>query len=231
MKRNRLCFWRGQFIIVSLWGLLLLAGCNIPPIGPIKQLSAVTATPAPSTSGKKPLHIVSIIDKQPLQLCNAPLVADVTVGKVGPAQWNTIDGKKPSLEGLSASAVVHNGYFIYTEVQFSRLHPLFDRRTQPTEFFLTMGGQIGQDQYEMIGYPQLQAGQRYLIIFAPGYDRENAATTQRWLVVDEAYSIDEHGRVVLPNESTSSGPNGEDIPTPAKLLSLADFAKQFANCA
>lgn len=226
MKQDRL--WLGSLLLIMLWTVFFLSGCDLPPVGPVKQLSAVT--PAPSSPGKKPLHLVKIIDKQSLLPCGSLLVADVTVATVGTARWNTTDGKKPSLPGQSASAVLHSGYYIYSQVQFSRLHPLYDRRTQPTAFFITMGGQVGPDQYQMVGYPQLQVRQRYLLVFALGYDIQIATATQHWLVVDEAHSIDGQGRIALPNTSTGSAPNGEDVPDPARLVSLTDFAKQFASC-
>jgi len=228
MKRDQLGL--GLFITLTLWMMLFLVGCDLSPIGPVKQLSAVSATPASSFLGKNPLHIVRIIDKQSLLPCGSLLVADVTVRTVGAAQWNTVDGKRPSLPGPLTAAVLHSGYYIYSQVQFSHLQPLFDRRTQPTEFFITMGGQVGQDQYQMVGYPQLQVGRRYLVIFALRYNVLTATTTQHWLVADEAYSINGQGMIVLPNKSTRSAPNGEDVPGPTKLVSLTDFAKQFASC-
>jgi hypothetical protein len=101
----------------------------------------------------------------PATLCYSSLVALATVSAYGPAHWNTPDGTRPA--AYTDTDLLNHGYKIVTPLQFSYWRVLLDRRAQPTTEYVMLGGQVGNDTYE-IDFPHPHVGALYLLAFGVG---------------------------------------------------------------
>jgi hypothetical protein len=127
---------------------------------------------------------------------------------------------------------------IYTPVQFAPIHILLDHRTQPTQTFSIAGGtadlkrggtMLGQVKMVVQGLPQVEAHQRYLLVFAPGTTPQESypsAHNLKRLLVEEAWPITAQNQVVLWPGSTEPGGS----PTLERTEPLAQIEQQLANC-
>ena len=221
-------------LMVTIAGVLF-AGCGATASAGAKR-SAATFTAAPPTPTATPIRPPLILDVEayrygvstPQAMCQGmPLVAEVIVGGTGPSHWNTPDGVRPATD--YARAIERAGYGIYTDVQFSRLNVMLDHRHKPTQQFLMLGGQVGQDSYSMTGYPKLTVSGRYVVVFAADLIPTTNGYTEDRLVVYDAFPIDRQNIVTLqqagnPNEP-GIGPVQQKVTIP-----LAQLQQDLAHC-
>ncbi len=213
-------FTRGGGFGLGVLLLLVLAGCA--SAGP-----SLHAQPAQSHA---PLSVRLEADRfeftTPGSMCSTVLTAEVVVGAHGTSHWNSPDGQRPQI--ADASALIQQGYEIYTPVTFSSLHPLVDHRVQPTAEYVLIGGKVGQDTFSVDPFPQVADGGHYLIVFGPGSQPEVGKDT-RVLVIYAAYPVDSRGMVTLQHAGSPNEP-GSGQPQPEITLSLTDLRQQLASC-
>ena len=193
---------------------------------------AATRTPVEQYAAYPPVHIDVAVDFATLNTCTAPLIAAVTVGSMGPGHWNTPNGKRPAFHDtgwVNGDALFTNGYYIYTPVYFSRMQIVSDRRTQPTLQYVTMGGQDGQDSMRVDGYGQVQAGQRFLLIFTYASDPATHNINQHTLVVQQDYPMNAQGQVQQFNPAYANSV-GPDTPNEWMYVPLNQAVQKMKTC-
>ncbi len=183
-------------------------------------------SPSPATGAPTPIVIDGVASRfefdTPRRMCDSVLVADATISVIGRSHWNTIDGSRSAAVDQQTVA---KGYQIVTPLQFSRIAILIDRRHAPTSEFASMGGTVGQDQYWMHGFPQLTAGQRYLIVFSPGL-AAGARITQTLLLAYNAFPIDDQQVVLLKTKQVEQGHVSQE----EVRLPLSQILQQLGSC-
>ncbi len=202
--------WRLAGLLVTL---LLLSGCDVA------QPAGITIQVAPY---KIPINT-------PELMCGAPLVLDARITALLPGHWNTPTGARPTNVDPDPQKLLEGGYAIYTPLQFSSVHIYIDNRKQATSEFAILGGQVGADQYianEMTSL--VAAGKAYLMVLLPGVDQTHART-EKLMVVQEAFPIDEQGIVTL-EEAHSEGKGADSQEVPAVTRPLSEFVDGLANC-
>jgi len=217
-----------RFVLPGLAGCILtlaivLGGCG--------STLAEQATPQASYA---PLHIVLDADRltltKPEEMCNRMLVADVVVGAPIASRWNTADGKLPAdVASKGAREVEKQGYFIYTIVSLSRMTPLRDGRQAPTQQFLTIGGQVGQDTYVVHEEPQLTPGVRYLAVFDHPTPVKGAPSGETMLL-SFAYQIDGQGMILFQRAGNPNEPSDGGALQPEIKTSLTSLRELLAAC-
>jgi hypothetical protein len=162
------------------------------------------------------------------QFCQTLLTAEVVVGAHGVARWNTPDGKLPA--GITTSReVLKNNLRIYMPVTFSRLVAFVDHRHVPTQEFLTVGGQVGNDSYRIDEVPDLAGtGGHFIVAFAPSTP-QTGGNTEAALVAGWAYPVDAHGVVTLQQAGDPNEPGTGQL-QPAITIPLAALKQQLASC-
>ncbi len=213
----------GLLSILSL--LVLLSACE-----------AVGGQPGSGATGQQGaptgLNVVLHADKFEFtsagQFCQTLFTAEVVVGAHGTARWNTPDGKLPA--GITTSqAVIKNNLRIYTPVTFSRLAPFVDHRHVSTKEFVTIGGQVGNDRYQVDEDPDLAgAGRHFLVVLAPSTP-QTGGNTEEALVVGWAYPVDAQGVVTLQQAGDPNEPGSGPL-QPAITIPLAALKQQLASC-
>ncbi len=192
--------------------------------------------PADSTATAIPLNLRLTVDRyeftSPASMCPSLLTAEVETVSYGTSHWNTPDGRRPRIAPTShstlAETLVAEGYRIYTPVRFGSMRILHNRRRQATQEFVTVGGQVGADQFWIGGFPQLQANGHYVLVFGAGLQPPHGRQ-ESWLEVYDAFPVDAHGIVTLQQPGSPSEP-GPGQPQPAIRLSLSSLQHQLANC-
>jgi hypothetical protein len=223
-----------QLLVAPALALIFIAvnaGCG--------QLMTPGQQSAPASAQQTPLpavHIWMIVDRfmytKPEQLCNAPLVAEVFVGAHGEARWNTIDGKRPPI--ATESEIVREGYLIYTPISFSSFAPLRQHSlaSDQTATLVTIGGQVGQDTYQIDGLPQPPSigGHYVVVITPPALALVEGQTPADELLVSYVYPIDANGKVILQRAGDPNEP-GPGVPQPEISVALSDLKATLARCA
>ncbi len=165
-------------------------------------------------------------------MCSALLVAEVQHITHGKSHWNTPDGLRPHITPLPHTSItqtiVEQGYRIYTSVRFGTMKVFKDHRQWSTKEFVTLRGQVQQDQYWLDPFPQLTGGDHYLIVFSPG-DQPLGGKVEDWLTVYDAFPVDSQGTVTLQQAGSPNEP-GPGKPQPAINISLTDLQHQLAAC-
>jgi hypothetical protein len=118
---------------------------------------------------------------------------------------------------------------MYTPVQFRTMKVLRDLRHVATKEFMTVGGQVQQDQFWLDPFPQLQDTGHYVIVFGPGSQPVGKGKVEEWLEVYDAYPVDAQGMVTLQQASSPNEP-GPGQPQSAVKISLTDLQHQLAAC-
>jgi hypothetical protein len=207
--------------LLLLVALLLLAGC-------------ASSGPSSNTQGTStayaPLNLRFDADRYefttPSSMCSTVLTAEVVIGTHGQSFWNSSNGLRPRI--ADPKALVQQGYKIYTPVTFSSLHALVDHRPQTPAAYVSMGGQVGQDQFSIDPFPQVADGKHYLIVFGPA-NEPAVGKVAKWLVICEAYPIDAQGNVTLQQAGSPNEP-GTGQPQSEIKLSLTSLRQQWAAC-
>jgi hypothetical protein len=216
-----------------------LALALICPIAGCGQLTTPAQQSAPARAQQTPLpavHIWMIVDRfmytKPEQLCDAPLVAEVVVSTHSDARWNTIDGARPAL--VTEGQIIRQGYLIYTPTSFSSFTPLRQHSlaSDPTATFVTIGGQVGQDTYQIDGLPQPPAigGHYVVVITPPSLALAKGQTPADVLLISYVYPIDSNGKVIIQQAGDPNEP-GPGVPQPEISVALADLKTLLAHCA
>jgi hypothetical protein len=151
------------------------------------------------------------------------VVADATIGTLGPSHWNTPDYSPPP--SLDEKTILNGGYTIFTPIQFSRMQPLVDHRDQPTEEFMNRGGQVGSVKIRVEDVPSLSVGRRYIMLFEPGPDRQLRAYTETRLLLAAAFPVDTQGMVVLQAAYHGGGEN-----VPEQTMPLTQIQQKLTAC-
>lgn len=219
----------GLLSILSL--LALLSACGSAGGQPGSGATGQPGQPGQQSTSTG-LNIRLIADKFAFtsagQFCQALFTAEVVVGSHGAARWNTPDGTLPA--GITTpEAVFGYNLRIYTPVTFSSLVPLLDHRHVATKEFLTVGGQVGNDRYRIIGEPDLAGiGGHFLVVLAPSTP-QIGGNTEETLVVGWAYPVDAHGVVTLQQAGNPNEPGPGQL-QPAITIPLASLKQQLASC-
>lgn len=219
---------RPRGVSTSVLALALLT--SLAACGPTTQQSQISSSNA-SGGSSSGLNIKLDVDryefKTPSAMCPATLVAEIVVGGHGQSHWNTPDGQRPA--NATKAVVLQQGYRIYTPVTFSKSRTLLDHRHNPTHEFVTLGGQIGPDQYQVDDFPQVVSGNRYLVVFAPGSQPAGLGKTEDWLVAYNAFPIDSQNMVELQHAGSASE-KGLGTPQPEVKIQLTQLEQQLATC-
>lgn len=206
---------RWLFMLVGI--VVLLAGC--------------VGGPLPANSQPTGFNIRGSVSKAdfdtPERMCGAILVVDAEIAGLGAAHWNTPTGARPAV--ADEQEIVRGGYEIRTPLHFSNMHTYVDHRRQPTSEFVTIGGQVGPDQYWMGGYPQVTLHQRYLLVLVKAIDRQAQAESETVLLVTDAFSIDGQGIVTL-HAAHDEGKGADIQHFPAVTMPLSQITQQLASC-
>lgn len=222
------CFSAIFAALVASLLVVMLSSCQTP----------ATQHSSSSPEAEASLNIHLIVDRyefnSPASMCTSILTAEVQTVSYGKSRWNTPDGLRPHMAPAShsslAETLVAEGYRIYTPVHFGTMRILHDRRRQATQAFVTVGGQVGSDQFWIIGFPQLQPNGHYVLVFAPGLQPPRGRQ-ESWLEVYDAFPVDAHGIVTLqqPGAPAEPGP-GQPQPAVQVALSLSSLQQHLANC-
>lgn len=208
------------FSLFLLIVLLVLTGCA----------SSGPSSNAQAANSYAPLNLRFDADRYefttPSSMCSTVLTAEVVVGSHGQSFWNSSNGLRPQI--ADPKVLTQQGYKIYTPVIFSTLHPLIDHRQQPQTAFVSMGGQVGQDQFYIDPFPQVADGKHYLIVFGPT-NQPGVGKVAKWLIIFEAYPIDAQGMVTLQEAGSPNEP-GSGQPQPEIKLTLTNLKQQLAAC-
>jgi len=219
-----------RLLVVEMLALIAIgavAGCG--------QLTTTARQDALAMTQQTPLPAVHIdleIDRwiytKPEQLCDAPLVAEVAVGARDVARWNTEDGKRPPI--ATGGEIVRQGYFIYTPVTFSSFTPLRAHSLPPSEAYMTIGGQVGQDTYRMDGDPQLSGvGGHYILVITTPAPRKGM-TPADTLLISYAFPVDASGKVIIQQAGDPNEPGVGPV-QPEIAVALSDLKATLARCA
>jgi len=160
-------------------------------------------------------------------LCTSLLTSEVVVASHDLPRWNTANGQRPPV--ASGDAIFTQGYRILTPVLFAKQQPLIDHRASSTKEYVQLGGSVGQDSMLIDGFPRLNDGGHYVVVFAPGSLPAGQGTTTAWLVIYDAFPIDEQGMVVFQAGGSKSEP-GPGQPQPEITMSLTTLKQQLATC-
>ena len=200
-----------------LVALLLLPGCNVAQPG--AQSNGITID---TSSYALPFDT-------PERMCHAPLVMDATIAALGASRWNTSDGARPA-NITDPNTLVWQGYLIYTPFQVSSSHIYLDVRQQPISVFATFGGRVGADRYIKGGFPQVAAGQRYVLVLIPGLvTQAQQGQAPTWMAVAGAFPIDAQDTVTLrPAHSEGKGASAQQYL--AVTIPLSQLTQQLASC-
>ncbi|MEO6890870.1 MAG: hypothetical protein ABI456_15655 [Ktedonobacteraceae bacterium] len=173
----------------------------------------------------------------PANMCQAPMIADVIAGSVGPSHWNTTNKAQPAFLSQAMPTIqmketlIKGGYMIYMPIQFTSMNILLDHRSVkqlPAEFVME-GGQQGTTKMSVGEYPLLKTSTRYLVVFVPGLNASTHALTQQWQLAYNAFPIDAHGMVTLQRASSPNEP-GVGQPQPEVKITLTALQQQLAAC-
>ncbi len=161
--------------------------------------------------------------RTPGQMCTFLLVADVNVTGVGKAHWNTLTGTKPA--DASELTVMQKGYYIYTPMKLILQHIYIDHRHQPTQEFVSIGGQVGADRIVMEDFPRVTSG-RYLMVFTPTLMFGQKGFDATRLTLYSAFPISSQDIVMLQPKMIEQGQvSQQEVDMP-----LAQVAQQLASC-
>jgi hypothetical protein len=208
-----------------------VAGCGHLSVRAQQGATAIVQkTPLPA------VHIWMIVDRfmytKSEQLCNAPLVAEVVVGAHGDARWNTIDGARPAL--ATEGEIMRKGYLIYTPTSFSSFTPLRQHSlaSNPTATFVTIGGQVGQDTYQIDGLPQPPSigGHYVVVITPPALALAKGQTPADVLLISYVYPVGATGKVIIQQAGDPNEPGVGPV-QPEIAVALADLKATLAQCA
>jgi hypothetical protein len=219
-------------IAYLLFSLVLLTSCGAKSLSSVGATTMAKKTPLAAHTTYPPVHVGVIVDFATSNVCDAPLIAAVTVGSIGAGRWNTSNGARPALSpGMDANGegLFANGYYIYTPVSFSRMQIASDHRTQPTAQYITMGGQDGQDSMRIDGYGQVKAGQRFLLVFTYAIDPSSRKPIQNMLVVLQDFPMNEQGQVQQFNPAYANHV-GPDTPAEMMYVPLNQVVRQMLVC-
>jgi hypothetical protein len=218
---------RASMFSYRVLGLLLglvaiLTGCGVTTSPPAASQSGAQQSSYPPIHMHQDLSLIGM--KKPEDLCGTQLTAEVVAGPPAAARWNTPDGTLPVAVARQGAFEVHRqGYFIYTLLTFTRMTPLRDQRQAPTQNFITLGGQVGQDSSSVSGTPQLTPGARYLAVFGrPGALKD--LPTGWTLTLYYAFPIDAQDMILFQQAGDPNEPGG-GTPQPEIKYSLT-YAKQ-----
>lgn len=212
-----------------------LAGCQATTAA--TNTSSTAANVSSTNNRYPPANVHYNADRweftTPQSMCSAILTAEVKGVTHGSSFWNSPDGLRPYITTMTKESVSQTiseqGYHIYTSVQFGTMKIFKDRRQQPTKKFLTVGGQVQQDQIWSEPFPQLKNGDHYLIVFAPGVQPLSKGKVAEWLTVYNAFPIDTQGMVILQQAGSPNEP-GSGTPASEVKISLTDLQMQLAAC-
>ncbi len=215
-----------RLFAILIFLVLVLSGCQ-----------AASPTSSATRQSYGPLNVHLDADRYefttPQSMCSAILTAEVKNITHGKSHWNTPDGLRPNITAapqMSISAtIVQHGYRIETPVHFGTMHVLRDLRHVATQEFMTVGGQVQQDQFWLDPFPQLQDTGHYMIVFGPGNQPDGKGKVEEWLEVYDAFPIDAQGIVTL-QQAGSPGEPGPGQPQTAVKISLVDLQHQLAAC-
>ncbi|HEY7125911.1 MAG TPA: hypothetical protein VH540_18300 [Ktedonobacterales bacterium] len=131
------------------------------------------------------------------------LTIDATVERLLPSHCSTPDGLKPVADLTESQA--RQSYHIYIPLVFSRMQVLVDHREEPTDAFVVATGRLTNGGFTSEGSRLLTPGLRYLLVFIPGLNALAKGYTQQWLIVYEAYRIDDQAMVFLKEQTVEQG--------------------------
>lgn len=218
------------FVVSGL--VVAFSACQAP--------SSVTSSSNQATSNDRsyaPLNVNLYVDRYefttPASMCAALLTAEVQGVTHGKSFWNTPDGLRPPLPATAHASleqtIIQEGYRIYKSVQFGTIKVLRDQRHQQSQLFVTVGGQVQQDQYQVYGFPQLQGSGPYVIVFAPGSQLHRKGKVETRLEVYDAFPVDAQGVVTLQQSGSASEP-GSGQPQSVVRISLTELQRQLSSC-
>ena len=160
----------------------------------------------------------------PSAMCKSVLVADLTVGSVATPHWNTPGASRPA--SLTAADISSRGVRIYTAFSTRRIAILVDHRSVSTGEYVAFGGTIGADRVNDDQFPQLLAGQRYLVVFTASIDASGPTHTERVLLAFDAFPIDSQGQVLIQPTRVEQG----KVSQAQVKQSLSDITSQLSRC-
>jgi hypothetical protein len=191
-------------LVVGIAVLCLLAGCGESAQG--------------TTSAPWNIHVT--IDRykysSPASMCGSLLIADATVKAHGQPHWNSANSLRPNLS--TEQQVIDQGYTIYTPVLLEKMNAIYDKRTQDSKEFASIGGRVGADSVQVDGLPQVKDGSRYLIAFNYG-NIAGKGKTEDWLTIFDVFSIDTQDIVTLSTEQQKE-----------TKIPLKDLGQSLAQC-
>lgn len=186
---------------------------------------------ASGTVSYRPIHLQMDADRleftTPQSMCPSLLTSEVVVASHGQAHWNTSNGQRPPIS--DSNQILTQAYRIYTPVTFARNQPLIDHRPAPTKEFVMNGGRVGADSIAIDGFPDVQDGRHYIVVFSPALLPTDKGKTADWLVIYDVFPIDAQGMVLLQAATPANEP-GPGQPQPEIKLSLTSFKQQLAAC-
>lgn len=223
------------FSPVVIATLILLAGCGYSAAGQPNQ------TGQTGQASQATLSLNLSVDRYefntPANMCQAPMIADVTAGSAGQSHWNTANKAQPSFLSQAMptpqvkDSLIKGGYMIYTPIQFTRMNILLDHRSskQVPEEFAMVGGQQGTTKLTVGEYPLLKNSTRYLVVFVPGLNASTHKLTLQWQLVYNAFPIDAQGMVTLQQAGSPNEP-GSGQPQSEVKIALTALQQQLAKC-
>jgi hypothetical protein len=223
---KRIRFTRqGEVVFAAIAVMLLVSACGVatPAAGAAKGPPRPTVTPSNLHVGVEVDMVGGFQDAQ--VLCAAPLIALVTVARVGPSIWNPAFSGAPT--STSGAPVLTDPDPIITPISFSSIRVVHDRRTGPTNQYAEHGGVIGSDIDHVDGVGSVQPGETAVVIFMPGYDaRTHRTADANVMLVTWAQPVDQNGQMIVQQHTTEPGVG--TIPTITEPLS--QFERQLAQC-
>jgi len=184
--------------------LVFISGCSHPAAA--RESRGTYSSPTTNAPPSQPIDLAIAVERNVATFTNLfhwRLVVDATVNQVLPGEW------QDRLNGVLS---------IVTPVRLIRTHIFIDHRTGPTSEFVTAGGQVGRDRIRVLGFPQLTAHQRYLLIFATGRGT--------WMYAFDAFRIDDLQMASLPEGVDAYG----QISYQERKMSLSQLAHLLSNC-
>jgi hypothetical protein len=221
---------RGRLTLVALFASAAMLLVMMSACAPATSGSGPQANMLQNTSAG--LHVRLDVDKFEFtfaqQFCQTLVTAEIVVGSHGTARWNTPNGILPA--GISTStAVIKANLRVYTPVTFTRFVPMVDHRHMATKEFLTVGGQVGKDSYQIDEDPGLAGtGGHFIVVLYPSTP-QTGGNTEEALVVGNAYPVDSQGMVTLQQAGNSNEPGTGQL-QPAITIPLASLKQQLVGC-
>jgi hypothetical protein len=117
-------------------------------------------------------------------------------------------------------------------VSFASFAPLRQHSlaSDPNATFVTIGGQVGQDTYQIDGLPQPPGiGGHYVVVISPPAPREWLMPTDT-LLASYAFPIDASGKVTLQYAGNPNEPGVGPV-QPEISVALTDLKTTLAQCA